>query len=362
MRTAALHRIAAILLAIPFVLLQAAAQNAASADPGQPGDLKARRTFSSALELQKRRDFTGAMQEFRKANKQDGGHCGECLQRAYALALQLAAWTEAQQTAREMLPFAVSPADQAEAHYRVAIALQREGLDTGRLKSFAESCDEFKAALAANPDFVQAHFALGLSLAHVRRDDEARSQFRALLSDGGTDELLRRRAQRYLANIDLARAPLAPPFSLVALDGQQVSLDTLSGKVVLVDFWATWCAPCLQALPYLRDIARKFRDQPVVVLSISLDSDEARWKAFVVSHNMPWLQYRDGGFDGPVSRQFCVHAIPAAFTIDAEGILEGERAGDSNMEGKMRKLLARAAQMKKAMQIGDPAERPGGSD
>jgi thiol-disulfide isomerase/thioredoxin len=359
---AAVLRLATLFLVGSVCTALLAAQNAASGASGQPSDARARRTFASALELQKRRDFTGAMQEFRKANKQDSGHCLECLQRAYALALQLAAWTVAQQTARDMLPLSVSLVDQAEAHYRLAIALQREGLDTSRPKSFAESCDEFKAVLAANPDFVQAHFALGLSLAHMRRDDEARSQFRAFLDSGGAAELLQRRAQRYLENIDLARAPLAPPFSLVTLDGRHVSLDSLSGKVVLVDFWATWCAPCLQKLPYLREIAHKFHDQSLVVLSVSLDSDDARWKQFVAGNNMPWLQYRDGGFDGPISRQFCVHAIPAAFTIDAEGVLEGERAGDANIEGKIRKLLARAAQMQKARQTEGAAERPVGAN
>jgi len=118
--------------------------------------------------------------------------------------------------------------------------------------------------------------------------------------------------------------------------------------VVLLDFWATWCGPCREALPHVREMAKKFQGQPVVILSVSLDSDEAKWKEFVAKNDMTWPQYRDGGFTSPVAKMFNVEAIPHTFTIDADGIMQEEHIGDASIEGKIKKLVARAREMQPA--------------
>lgn len=122
-------------------------------------------------------------------------------------------------------------------------------------------------------------------------------------------------------------------------------MDELAGKVVLIDFWATWCGPCLRALPRIRGIAQKFNGQPLVVVSISLDSDETKWKNFVSKNEMTWLQYRDGYFNGPIATLFAVKAIPATFSIDADGVLEDQHVGDADIEGKLKKLIAQAVEL-----------------
>jgi thiol-disulfide isomerase/thioredoxin len=132
---------------------------------------------------------------------------------------------------------------------------------------------------------------------------------------------------------------------VTTLDGQHLSLDSLAGKVVLIDFWATWCGPCREALPQIQKIAHKFEGQPLVVMSISLDKDEGKWKDFVQKNGMTWMQYRDGGLGGQVAKQFGVTAIPATFTIDADGVLEDQHVGDADIEGKLKKLVARAAEV-----------------
>ena len=85
-----------------------------------------------------------------------------------------------------------------------------------------------------------------------------------------------------------------------------------------------------------------------MVISISLDKDEDKWKDFVAKNQMTWLQYRDGSFDGQIAKIFGVNAIPATFTIDADGVLEDQHVGDASMEGKLKKLIANA---------NDPARR-----
>ncbi|MBV8438745.1 MAG: TlpA family protein disulfide reductase [Silvibacterium sp.] len=161
----------------------------------------------------------------------------------------------------------------------------------------------------------------------------------------------RERAQLHAEKPEMVWARMAPDFTVTTIDGERISLDDLRGKVVLMDFWATWCGPCLEALPHIHQIAQEFQGQPLVILSVSLDSDEAKWKAFVARNNMTWLQYRDGGFRGPVSRLFNVNAIPHTFSIDAEGILQDEQIGDEAIEGKLKKLCARARALEEAPRI-----------
>jgi hypothetical protein len=87
----------------------------------------------------------------------------------------------------------------------------------------------------------------------------------------------------------------------------------------------------------MRDIAEKFQGEPLVVLSVSLDTDERRWKAFVAKNEMIGLQYRDDGVTGPIAKGFRVHEIPHTFTIDADGVLPDEHIGDASIEGKLKK-------------------------
>jgi hypothetical protein len=85
-----------------------------------------------------------------------------------------------------------------------------------------------------------------------------------------------------------------------------------------------------------------------VVLSISLDDDESKWKEYIAKNGMTWLQYRDGGFTGSISQLFAVEAIPQTFTIDADGILQDQHIGDASIEGKLKKLIARAHELQTA--------------
>lgn len=313
---------------------------------GQPTDPKARNTFAGAIEWQKRGDKAVAVDEFRKANRQDGGHCAECLRRAYDLANSIADYKAAADVSRDWLLQAATDAEKSVAHYRLGTALQREGIAARKDKFFDESVEEFKTTLQLVPQNAVAHFSLGVSLAYLHQDDAARAEFKAFLADDKANKAAQERVRRYLDRIELARSRMAPPFAVTTLDGQHISMDSLAGRVVLIDFWATWCGPCRNALPHMRQIAKKFDGQPLVVLSISLDKDADKWKTFVNDNQMTWLQYRDGGFDGEIAKLFGVKAIPATFSIDADGVLEDQHVGDVDIEGKLKKMVARANEVK----------------
>jgi thiol-disulfide isomerase/thioredoxin/Tfp pilus assembly protein PilF len=313
---------------------------------GEPTDPKARSTYNEALGWLKKGDKALALSEFRKANKQDGGHCAECLRRAYSLANSIGAYKDAADVARDWLLIAQTDVDKAALHYRIGIALQQEGTATKKDKWFSESCDEFKAALQLAPRFTAVHYSWGVSLAYLHQDDAARAEFSSYIGEDQANPAAHERAGRYIERIELARARMAPPFSATTIDGEHITMDSLAGKVVLIDFWATWCGPCRNALPHIRQIVKKFEGQPLVVLSISVDKDRDKWKSFVGENGMTWLQYCDGGFGGEVARLFGVNAIPATFSIDADGVLEDQHVGDADIEGKLKKMIARAMEVR----------------
>jgi len=325
--------------------------------PGQdkiegPTNEKAQKTYKEGLEYLHQRATGSALESFKKANKQDGGHCAVCQQKMIKYAVELGDWKTAETAAGEIVGEAQGEKNVALAHYEFGIVLMNEGLSKHKDEYFARALDEMTKALSAFHKFPDAIYVDGRALAHLKQDDAAKAQFEQYVKmqpEGNPD---RQRALRYISQPDLARARMAPPFAVTTTDGQHISLDDLKGKVVLLDFWATWCSPCREALPHVRDITKKFQGQPLVVLSVSLDTDEQKWRDFIAKNEMTWLQYRDDGFTGPIAKMFGVEAIPHTFTIDADGVLQDEHIGDASIEGKLKKLVTRAQELK-------AAEKPG---
>lgn len=151
-----------------------------------------------------------------------------------------------------------------------------------------------------------------------------------------------------LGNSDLAReyrvktdptlaweGEVLPEFSpVVDLNSKPVSLADYRGKVVLLDFWATWCGPCIAELPNVKEVYEKYRDKGFEIIGISLDTDEAALRKFIKENQLPWRQVFDGKrWETPLVQQYGVRGIPAQFLIDQEGRVisvkaRGERLGE----------------------------------
>jgi thiol-disulfide isomerase/thioredoxin len=312
-----------------------------------PTNEKAKKTYNEGLEYLNKHQHGLALDSFKKADKQDGGHCVDCQRKTLKYAVELREWKSAELAGEEMVASAQGNKDVAIAHYSLAMVWMNEALQKKKGELFSRVHDEITKAVTSYPNFPNAFFIDGQALAHLSQDDAAKAQFEKFVKMETTDDLDRRRALRYISEPSLARARMAPAFEVMTADGQRVSLDDFKGKVVLLDFWATWCGPCREALPHMLNIAKKFQGQPLVILSVSLDDNEDKWKAFISKNEMSWLQYRDGGFTGPISTLFEVRAIPQTFTIDADGVLQDEKIGDAS-EGKLKKLLARAREQQVA--------------
>ncbi|MBK5100870.1 MAG: TlpA family protein disulfide reductase [Desulfobacteraceae bacterium] len=128
-----------------------------------------------------------------------------------------------------------------------------------------------------------------------------------------------------------SEGPTAPDFSLPDLSGNMTSLAQYRGRVVVVDFWATWCPPCKMSIPELVKLQEKYRDKGLVVLGISLDdpgrASDKYLRAFKDDYNINYTVLR---FNHQVLRDyfgFETPAIPTMFIIDREGKIRGKFVG-----------------------------------
>ena len=140
---------------------------------------------------------------------------------------------------------------------------------------------------------------------------------------------------------DAATATTAPPFVVESLDdnGSYFANESFAGKIVLVDFWATWCPPCVDALPELEKMYEEFHPQGFEILSLSFDASDERIRRFRDKlFAMPWKHGRlAGGFNDVVSLSFGLQNIPHYVLIDREGMIIAE--GDDVHGERLRGLL-----------------------
>ena len=110
------------------------------------------------------------------------------------------------------------------------------------------------------------------------------------------------------------------PASTVDLDGNPISLMDYRGKVVLLDFWAVWCGPCVGEIPNVKEVYEKYHDKGFDVIGVSFDENESTVREFIEEKEIPWRQILDsGGFKGVFAEQYGVRGIPAPFLIDRNG-------------------------------------------
>ncbi len=154
--------------------------------------------------------------------------------------------------------------------------------------------------------------------------------------DASLDDRRFRDAMAKLATDDERRQHL--DFTLNDLDGKSWTLRQLAGKVVLVNFWATWCPPCRKEMPDLDAIYMKFRDKGLVILAIS-DEDRDKIAPFLAAHKVSYPVLLDPG--RTVNDQFVVRGIPKTFVYDRSGHLAAESI-DMRTERQFMEMLNRA--------------------
>lgn len=142
-----------------------------------------------------------------------------------------------------------------------------------------------------------------------------------------------------LALVDVGKP--APDFTLPTPDGQTISLSSLKGKVVVIDFWASWCGPCRAENPNMLKIYEKYKDADFTILGVSIDQDQNAWKEAIAQDKLIWNQVIAQSKEGEktVADQYGVVAIPHTVIIDKQGVIAGTVLFGDELEAKVTELL-----------------------
>ncbi len=183
----------------------------------------------------------------------------------------------------------------------------------------------------------------GSSMQVRRADLLARSdpaKVRPLLDElsGSANPKVAAAARGRIALIALGKAPLDWKFT--ALDGREVDFTHLRGRVILIDYWASWCPDCLRALPQVLAVYRQYHDKGLEVVGISLDNDQAALVSFLKKRDMPWPEYFDGkGWQSEFVTKYGVGGIPEMWIVARDGRVASAGVQPEELNGAVAGLL-----------------------
>lgn len=142
--------------------------------------------------------------------------------------------------------------------------------------------------------------------------------------------------------------------AFTAVDGRKINLSELRGRVVLLDFWATWCGPCMRELPHLKTTYAKYHDKGFDIVGISFDRDRSALQSVVQGMDIPWPQYFEDSQDGhQFGLKFGIRHYPSMWLVDRKGVIRFISAGQ-DMDKKIETLLAENPDQK-PLSLSNPA-------
>lgn len=239
--------------------------------------------------------------------------------------------------------------DRDEAESRLSYDLMASGQDDEAIALLRKKYD----ALRAGPDKDEVQMVFGQAvapLASLYERTGKREEGKAFLAQVSADFADHPMAEELGSALKgMASAYNQPAvgdtmeIAFTALDGTEIDLAKMTDKVVLVDFWATWCGPCVKELPHVKAAYDKYHDKGFEILGISLDDDKDKLDSFIKDRGLTWPMFYDGnGWETELVTKYGISGIPATFLVGKDGKIAATNLRGKALETKLAELLGAA--------------------
>lgn len=177
-------------------------------------------------------------------------------------------------------------------------------------------------------------------LGDAKKGAELMDQLKHDFPDSKQVAMLKRQDEANKIKASLVEGAKFPEFNEMDLAGKPLSVANYKGKVVMIDFWATWCPPCRAELPNVLKTYQKYHDKGFEIIGVSLDSDKAKLESFLKDNKMTWPQYFDGkGWENKLAQTYGVNSIPATYLLDGEGKIIAKDLRGEELEAAVAKAV-----------------------
>ncbi len=228
-----------------------------------------------------------------------------------------------------------------EAYTRLDMGERKAELLTGKYETLGKGAD------LSPPEF----FGVVQELFQTHLGNGDKEAAKALIATAKTDAGGHPQADRFTPHLDRMLSELDKPgigdsmeIKFTSLQGEEIDLAGMGGKVVLVDFWATWCGPCIAELPNVKKAYEAHHADGFEIIGISLDreGDKEKLENFIKEHEMPWPQAFDGGgWQASLAQKFGINSIPATYLIGKDGTVVAADLRGPALEAAVAKELAK---------------------
>jgi cytochrome c biogenesis protein CcmG/thiol:disulfide interchange protein DsbE len=318
--------LAAASAALLITIAACVSAKAGQAPSGQDsGSLEVSQALAQGDQFLSVKEYEKALAAYQHADKLSHHTCAVCYLRIVSILRKAGDFDDALDMAKKAVAAAGDNKVVAAQAHLVRGSLFVSMANKPNDKKLREAEDEFRQALALQPTLSLAHRNLGIALIKQNRDTDGIAELNLFVAAPGNSEKNIAEARGFIANPERAREPFAPPFAFTSLEGGNVSSEALRGKVLLIDFWATWCPPCRESVPVIRDLHKKYADKAFELVGVSADGDEQTLKSFVTSNRMNWTEYLD--LSGSIGESFEIDGYPTYVVVDKQGVIRYKQSG-----------------------------------
>lgn len=313
--------------ASPAIVLRALSADALAATAAAPSAEETE--LDQARALLRAQNGPLALSQLIKLDTRTGGTRLDVRLLLGAAYYQVGARKDAEEVAQALIAHrAATPAQRAEAYFLLGRS-QAAGESAGRRAKSAALRDaeaSFRQVVELDPKQAAAGtLARAETLFRLERDDEARALLATLAQAPALSEDHAMRLRQLQRAPRCAHEPCLPDLTFVSAEGRHLTQEDLRGKVVLLTFWASWCEPCVAALPDLRRLEGRNRGEPFVMLGVNVNDEPAQRDAFLRQHGVAWPQISAGAT--MLLERLGLHVLPADLVFDHEGVLVGSTTG-----------------------------------